>query len=102
MAPVISVQNLVKRFGSQTVLEDVSFDVSAGTVFARLGENGAGKSTCIRIMLGLTDADAGQVVMLGLDVRQHALEIRRRVGYVAERPSLYEWMTVSEIGWFTG
>jgi ABC-2 type transport system ATP-binding protein len=70
-------------------------------VFALLGENGAGKTTCIRAMLGLAEVDAGQVEVFGLNSALHSLQIRRQVGYVAERPTLYEWMTVDEIGWFT-
>jgi ABC-2 type transport system ATP-binding protein len=66
-----------------------------------LGENGAGKTTAIRLMLGLTDATAGDVRVLGLNSRQNGQTIRERVGYVSERPALYEWMTAAEIGWFT-
>jgi ABC-2 type transport system ATP-binding protein len=66
-----------------------------------LGENGAGKTTAIRLMLGLTEPTAGEVRVLGLDSRREGLAIRRRVGYLSERPTLYEWMTVAEIGWFT-
>jgi ABC-2 type transport system ATP-binding protein len=102
MTPVIRVQQLTKLYGNQAALQDVSFDVPSGTVFALLGENGAGKSSCIRILLGLSEATAGRVEVLGLDSSKRALEIRQRVGYVAERPTLYEWMTVDEIGWFTG
>jgi ABC-2 type transport system ATP-binding protein len=76
-------------------------EVPAGVVFALLGENGAGKTTSIRIMLGLAEADSGQAEVLGLDSAKQGLEIRQRVGYVPERPTLYEWMTVEEIGWFT-
>jgi ABC-2 type transport system ATP-binding protein len=82
-------------------LDHVSFQVPPGVVFALLGENGAGKTTAIRIMLGLLEASSGQAEVLGLASEKQGLEIRRRVGYVPERPTLYEWMTVSEIGWFT-
>jgi ABC-2 type transport system ATP-binding protein len=101
MSAVIRLQGVTKRYGSQVALDHVSFDVPPGVVFALLGENGAGKSTCIRVLLGLADPDAGQAIVLGLDSQRHSLEIRSRVGYVAERPTLYEWMTVAEIGWFT-
>src|SRR5438874_307923 len=101
MKTVIRLQNVSRRFGGQVALDRVSFEVPAGTVFALLGENGAGKSTCIRIMLGLTEADSGQVQVLDLDSARESLKIRSRVGYVPERPTLYEWMTVWEIGWFT-
>jgi ABC-2 type transport system ATP-binding protein len=70
-------------------------------VFALLGENGAGKTTTIRVLLGLTEPDEGTASVLGLISARHGQEVRARVGYVAERPTLYEWMTVREIGWFT-
>lgn len=99
--PVIRVERLWKAYRRQVALADVSFEVPPGVVFALLGENGAGKTTTIRILLGLTDSDAGRADVLGLDCRTHGQEIRRRAGYVAERPTLYDWMTVDEIGWFT-
>ncbi len=101
MAAIIELTNVTKRFGNQTALEQVSFEVPAGVVFALLGENGAGKTTAIRLMLGLEEPTAGGVRVLGLDGRRDGLEIRRRVGYLSERPTLYEWMTAAEIGWFT-
>lgn len=101
MKPVIALDGVTKRFGSQVALAGVTFDVPPGVVFALLGENGAGKTTAIRILLGLADADAGTARVLDLDSRRQGLEIRRRVGYLPERPTLYDWMTVSEIGWFT-
>ena len=98
--PVIRLQQVTKRFGREIALDQVSLEVSRGTVFALLGENGAGKTTMIRVLLGLTDADAGRAEVLGLDSRRQGLQIRQRVGYVAERPTLYDWMTVDEVGWF--
>ena len=101
MSSVIRMSNVTKRYRQQAALDDVSLEIPAGAVFALLGENGAGKTTAIRVLLGLTDPDAGQTEVLGLDSRSHRLTIRQRVGYVAERPTLYDWMTVSETGWFT-
>lgn len=100
MQGVIELKNVTKRFGKQTALSDVSLDVPPGVVFALLGENGAGKTTAIKLLLGLEEPTAGEARVLGLDGRRDGLEIRRRVGYVPERPTLYEWMTVAEIGWF--
>jgi ABC-2 type transport system ATP-binding protein len=101
MAHVIELANVTKRYARHTALDGVSLSVPPGVVFALLGENGAGKTTAIRLMLGLADATAGEVRVLGLDSRREGLEIRRRVGYLPERPTLYEWMTAAEIGWFT-
>lgn len=99
--PVIHLQNVTKRYGSQVALDNVSLEVQPGVVCALLGENGAGKTTAIRILLGLTDPDAGSATVLGMDSTRQGQKVRNRVGYVSERPTLYEWMTVSEIGWFT-
>jgi ABC-type multidrug transport system ATPase subunit len=101
MAPVIQFQEVSKRYGAEVALNKVSLEVPSGTVFALLGENGAGKTTAIRILLGLTEADSGRSDVLGLPSAVAGLEIRRRVGYVPERLTLYDWMTVDEIGWFT-
>ncbi len=101
MSPVIKLEKLTKRFGSETALDDVSLEVHPGTVFALLGENGAGKTTAIRIMLGLAEPNSGRTEVLGLPSAARGIEIRQRVGYVPERPTLYEWMSVEEIGWFT-
>ncbi len=101
MDSVLELLGVTKRYGAQTALDSVSLDVPRGVVFALLGENGAGKTTSIRIALGLTEPDAGEATVLGLSSRRQALEIRRRIGYVSERPTLYDWMTVDEIGWFT-
>lgn len=98
---VIEVQNVTKHFGRQMAVDNVSLQVPAGCVFALLGENGAGKSTLIRMLLGLASTDQGDIRVLGNDSRTAGEAIRRQVGYVAERPTLYEWMTASEIGWFT-
>ncbi|NUQ60842.1 MAG: ABC transporter ATP-binding protein [Pirellulales bacterium] len=100
MSAVIRMDRVCKRFRRQIALDQVSLDVPPGVIFALLGENGAGKTTAIRILLGLAEADSGDSQVLGLSSRRQAIEIRRRVGYVPERPTLYDWMTVAEIGWF--
>jgi ABC-2 type transport system ATP-binding protein len=101
MDTVIRLDQVTKRFGGHTALDQVSISVPKGVVFALLGENGAGKTTAIRIMLGMVEPDGGRSRVLDLDSQRDGLEIRHRVGYVSERPTLYDWMTVAEIGWFT-
>lgn len=96
----IKLNGVTKIFGRHIALQDVSLEVPSGVVFALLGENGAGKTTMIRILLGLIDADQGSTEVLGLKSSASGQEIRRRCGYVSERPTLYEWMTVEEAGWF--
>jgi ABC-2 type transport system ATP-binding protein len=101
MSAVIELVNLSKHYGDTKALDNVSLEIPAGVVFALLGENGAGKTTALRLMLGLVEPSAGTSRVLGLDSERDGLAIRRRVGYLPERPTLYEWMTAAEIGWFT-
>ena len=100
MTPVVALKTVSKQFGSVIALDHVSLEIPPGTVCALLGANGAGKTTAIRILLGLERPDTGVAEVLGMDSRKYSQEIRRQVGYVAEKPSLYDWMTVDEIGWF--
>jgi len=93
----ISLKGVRKRFGKQQVLDEVNLNVPIGETFAFLGRNGAGKTTSIRMMLGLHHPDAGDVRVLGLDPRKHAVDIRRRVGYLAEDQKLFGWMRVERI-----
>lgn len=98
MESVIRLRDVTRRFGREVAFQNVSLEVPPGVVFGLLGENGAGKTTAIRILLGLLRPNSGKAEVLGFDSERDGLEIRRRV---AERPTLYEWMTVAEIGWFT-
>lgn len=101
MNNVIELRNVTKRFREHTAVDQVTFQIPVGCVFALLGENGAGKSTLIRMLLGLAQPDEGEIRVLGHSSCTEGEAIRRQVGYVAERPTLYDWMTASEIGWFT-
>lgn len=101
MPPIIRLENVFRRFGSKVALDHVSFDVPAGCVFALLGENGAGKTTLIKNLLGLDRLNSGSIEVCGLDPQRHGLQLRRQVGYVPDAPAMYDWMRVSEIGWFT-
>ena len=95
--PIVSTDRLVKRFGKSEVLRGLSLEVSPGQTFAFLGPNGAGKTTTIRTLMGLLKPDAGQVRVLGLDPVHEPLEVRRRVGYLAEDQTMYGWMRVEEL-----
>ncbi|MFI5378151.1 MAG: ABC transporter ATP-binding protein [Tepidisphaerales bacterium] len=99
--PVISIQSMAKSFGKRKILEDVSLTVPPGQTFAFLGRNGAGKSTTIRMLLGLLRPDAGKIRVLGLDPATDAIEIRRRVGYLAEDQAMFGWMRVEQLIAFT-
>jgi ABC-2 type transport system ATP-binding protein len=100
MSDAIQVREVCKRFGRQVVLDQVTFTVPKGVVFALLGENGAGKSTLIRSLLGYHKLNGGSIHVLGKDPTRNPLDIRRNVGYVSDAPSFYEWMTVSQAGWY--
>ena len=100
MNPIIQFDQVTKRFGKQTALDNVSFDVPPGVVFALLGENGAGKTTSIQTLLGLQKQTSGNVQVFGLPSFKNAMQIRKRIGYVPEQPALYEWMTIKQAGWF--
>jgi ABC-2 type transport system ATP-binding protein len=87
----IAIRNLTKRYGTQTVVDDVTFDVAAGSIYGLLGPNGAGKSTTFKCLLGLARADSGSVAIEGAPVSPQTFE---RLGFVPERSALYESMTV--------
>jgi ABC-2 type transport system ATP-binding protein len=95
--PALSIRNLRKSFGSKAVLEDVTLEVPRGQTFALLGRNGAGKTTLIRILLGLIPADGGTIRVVGRDPAIEPIELRRRVGYLAEDQVMYGWMTPIEL-----
>jgi len=96
----IRIEKMTKRYRGEVAVAGLSLDVPVGSVYGLLGENGAGKSTTIKSVLGLVQPDSGRVETLGLDPTRYGLEVRRQVGYVPEQPSLYDTMTVGEIGWF--
>ncbi len=100
MTAVFEFQKVTKRFQKSLALAEVTFAAKPGQVIALLGENGAGKTTAIKILLGLLKPDHGMSSVLGMESQVYGQEIRRRVGYVPDRPALYDWMTVAEIGWF--
>lgn len=95
--PAIHVDRVVKSFGNQPVLKEVSFSVPAGQTLALLGRNGAGKTTAIRVMMGLIPADSGTVRLGRLDPSTAPLEVRGQVGYLAEDQTMYGWMKPVEL-----
>ena len=93
----IVIDDVHQQFGKQRVLSGTSLSVPAGETFAFLGRNGAGKTTTIRLLLGLLKPAAGTIRVLGLDPTTQAMEVRRRVGYLAEDQTMFGWMTVGEM-----
>ena len=94
---VIQIQGLEVSYGRGKVLDGVDLEVPAGSIFGFLGVNGAGKTTTIKTLMGLLRPDDGMCRILGLDVKKETMEIRRRVGYMAEDQRMYGWMTVGQI-----
>lgn len=93
---VISVDGLTKRFGSFTAVDSISFDVSKGEIFGFLGANGAGKTTAMRMLCGLSRPTAGRGSVAGFDIATQAEDIKRHIGYMSQKFSLYEELTVRE------
>jgi len=92
----IQVRSLTKRFGSFVAVDSVSFNVPAGSIFGLLGANGAGKSTTIRMLCGLLAPSAGSAAVDGVDIGRSPEAVKRRIGYMSQRFSLYEDLTVEE------
>jgi ABC-2 type transport system ATP-binding protein len=93
---VIEVQNLTKRYGRVTAVDDISFRVERGEILGFLGPNGAGKTTTMRILTGYMPATQGKAIVAGFDVFDQPIEAKRRTGYLPETPPLYPDMTVHE------
>ena len=92
----IDVRGLVKRFGDKTVVDHVTMTVAEGEIVGFLGPNGSGKTTTIRIMCGLLTPDEGEGTVLGFDILTDALRIKREVGYMTQKFSFYEDLTIGE------
>jgi ABC-2 type transport system ATP-binding protein len=93
---IIDVKDLVKRFGSFTANDHLNFHVERGEIFGFLGANGAGKTTAIRILCGLSYPTSGEIRVAGLDVYRDRERIKKKIGYMSQKFSLYEDLTVSE------
>ena len=92
----IAVEHLTRRFGDFVAVDDVTFDVHRGEVFGFLGANGAGKSTTIRMLCGLLKPTSGRAAVDGIDVGRDPEGVKRRIGYMSQRFSLYELLTVDQ------
>ncbi len=99
---MLHVDNLVKRYGKREALKGVSFHVNAGQIVGLLGENGAGKTTIMNIITGYLASDDGDVEINGLNILDKPIEAKQMLGYLPEKPPLYEKMSVSEYLEFVG
>ncbi|WP_340105426.1 ABC transporter ATP-binding protein [Rhodohalobacter sp. 8-1] len=93
---IVSVKNLTKKFGSFTAVDSISFEVDKGKIFGFLGANGAGKTTAMKMLIGLLAPTSGQATVAGFDVASEPESIRKRIGYMSQKFSLYEDLTVRE------
>ena len=92
----IDVRGVTKKFGARTVVNDIAMQVRPGEIYGFLGPNGSGKTTFLRMLCGLLKPDAGEGSCLGLDFRRESAEIKKRVGYMTQKFSFYEDLTIEE------
>lgn len=92
----ISVQNLTKQFGSFTAVDHITFDVEQGEIFGFLGANGAGKTTAMRMLCGLSMPTSGEATVAGFDLYKNPEKIKQSIGYMSQKFSLYEDLTIRE------
>jgi ABC-2 type transport system ATP-binding protein len=96
MEPVISTYKLTKRFGHFVAAKDLTFEVQKGEIFGFLGANGAGKTTAMRMLCGLSTPSSGKATVAGFDVYKQTEKIKRNIGYMSQKFALYEDLTVAE------
>lgn len=99
---VLWLQDVHKRYGTVPALSGLELQLSPGQVYGFLGRNGAGKSTALRIVMGITRADRGSVALFGEPVKPGNVRARQRIGYVAQEQHFYPWMTPERLGAFVG
>jgi ABC-2 type transport system ATP-binding protein len=100
--PVIYVENLTRRFGDFVAVDHINFEVNAGEVVGYLGPNGSGKTTTIRMLLGLLEPTEGEATVLGFDAFRQSEEVRKRSGYMSQKFAIYDDLTVLENMTFYG
>jgi ABC-2 type transport system ATP-binding protein len=97
---VLELRHLVKRYGRVEALSDLGLVVHQGEIYGFLGRNGAGKSTAIRVIMGITRATGGEVRLFGAEGRADVIRLRQRIGYVAQEQNFYGWMSPEQLGRF--
>ncbi|MEM3442635.1 MAG: ABC transporter ATP-binding protein [Candidatus Bathyarchaeia archaeon] len=100
--PVVKLTGVSKRYGDVTAVDYLNLEVKRGEIFGLLGPNGSGKSTTLKMILGLVKPDSGSVNVLGINVEDDPIAVKRRIGYVPESPRIYEFLTGLEFLDFTG
>lgn len=100
--PIVSLRGVKKAYGRDLILKGIDLDVYAGEIIGYIGPNGAGKSTTIKILIGMIPDFVGEVRVLGYDIKEDALEVKKRIGYIPENAMLYEVLTPMEYLLFIG
>lgn len=93
---IITVQNLTKSFGDFTAVKGISFDVYKGEIFGFLGANGAGKTTAMKMLIGISKPSSGKAIVAGFDVIEHTEMVKKSIGYMSQKFSLYDDLTIKE------
>lgn len=93
---IISVNNLCKTFGSFTAVNSISFDVYKGEIFGFLGANGAGKTTAMKMLIGISKPSSGEASIAGFDVKKQAEMVKKSIGYMSQKFSMYDDLTIKE------
>ena len=93
---IIQVENLTKQFGDFTAVKGISFDVYKGEIFGFLGANGAGKTTAMKMLIGISNPTAGEALVAGFDVKTNAEKVKKSIGYMSQKFSMYDDLTVKE------
>lgn len=93
---IIAVQNLTKKFGDFTAVKNISFDVYKGEIFGFLGANGAGKTTAMKMLIGISNPTSGKAIVAGFDVKENSEMVKKNIGYMSQKFSLYDDLTIKE------
>jgi len=93
---IIEVRNLTKSFGSFTAVNSISFEVNKGEIFGFLGANGAGKTTAMKMLIGISKPTSGEAMVAGFDVKKNAEMVKKSIGYMSQKFSMYDDLTIKE------
>ena len=86
---MIEIKNLVKKYGDKVAVDDISFNVEDGQIFAFIGHNGAGKTTTIKSIVGINDFDSGDILINGKSIKERPIDCKKEIAYVPDNPDLY-------------
>lgn len=102
MSTAFSLEQITRKFGRVTALNGLSLSVKDGEIYGFLGRNGAGKTTALKMLIGILQPDSGTIEMFGQRIKRVSVELKQKIGYVSQEPAFYPWMTASDLGRFVG